>query len=114
MIFLLHLFNQTPSTSQILMNLKLHPFYVVSFLMLVFLVQEIHDWSHLLAVRATCHCWPVRLFGDWLICGTPSAGQHALISVAGPLVNVVLFLTGYSLLNPENSTEENSVGIALV
>jgi hypothetical protein len=96
------------------MNLKVHPVYVLCFLMLVFLVHEIHDWSHVLVVRAACHCWPLRIFDHWEICGTPSAGQHALIAIAGPLINVVLFLTGYSLLNPENTTEEISLGVALV
>ncbi len=67
----------------------------------------------MLAVRVTCHCWPVRTFGNWVLCGSPSAGQQALITVAGPLINVALFLTGWSLLNVENSVEEHSVGVAL-
>lgn len=96
------------------MNLKLHPLYILAFLLLVFLVQEIHDWSHILAVRVTCHCWPGRSFGGWVLCGSPSNGQHALISIAGPLINIVLFWAGWSLLDAENSVEENSVGVALV
>jgi hypothetical protein len=96
------------------MNLKAPPLYILSFLLLVFLVQDLHDWAHILAVRVTCHCWPVRTFGAWVLCGSPSAGQHALISIAGPMINVVLLLTGWSLLNPENSVEEHSLGVALV
>jgi hypothetical protein len=95
------------------MNLKAPPLYILSFLLLVFLVQDVHDWAHVLAVRVTCHCWPVRTFGDWVLCGSPSAGQQALITAAGPLINVALFLTGWSLLGVENSVEEHSVGIAL-
>jgi hypothetical protein len=96
------------------MNLKAPPLYILSFLMLVFLVHECHDWAHILAVRATCHCWPVRTFGDWVLCGSPSSGQHALILFAGPLVNAVLFWAGWSLLDEENSVEEHSLGIAFV
>jgi hypothetical protein len=96
------------------MNLKAPPLYILAFLLLAFLVQEIHDWAHVLAVRVTCHCWPLREFGSWILCGSPSAGQHALISVAGPLIDVVLLLTGWSMLNAENSPEEHSLGIALV
>jgi hypothetical protein len=96
------------------MNLKAPPLYVLSFLLLVFLVQEVHDWSHVLAVRVTCHCWPDRFFGGWVLCGSPSAGQHALISIAGPLIGIVLLLTGWSLLHPDNSVEEHSLGVALV
>ena len=96
------------------MNLKVSPLYILSFLLLVFLVQEVHDWAHVLAVRVTCHCWPVRNFGLWVLCGSPSSGQHALISLAGPLINVVLLLTGWSLLHSDNPVEENSLGVALV
>ncbi|HUB60216.1 MAG TPA: hypothetical protein VL978_05935 [Puia sp.] len=96
------------------MNLKLHPLYILAFLLLVFLVQEVHDWSHVLVVRATCHCWADRSFGGWVLCGTPSNGQHALISIAGPLINIVMFWAGWSLLDAENSAEENSLGVALV
>src|SRR5580692_5853084 len=92
------------------MKLKAPPLYILSFLMLVFLVHEIHDWAHILTVRVTCHCWPV----DWVLCGSPSSGQHTLISFAGPLINVVMFWAGWSLLNPENSVEEHSLGVALV
>ena len=96
------------------MNLKAPPLYILCFLMLVFLVHEIHDWAHVLAVRVTCHCWPVRTFGDWVLCGSPSSGQQALILFAGPLINVVLFWAGWSLLHEDNSSEENSLGVALV
>jgi len=96
------------------MNVKAPPLYILSMLLLVFLVYECHDWAHILAVRVTCHCWPVRTFGDWVICGSPSNGQHALILIAGPVINVVLFWAGWSLLDAENTAEENSVGVALV
>ncbi|HTR31462.1 MAG TPA: hypothetical protein VMH27_19450 [Puia sp.] len=96
------------------MNLKAPPLYILAFLILAFLVQELHDWAHFLMVRVTCHCWPLREFGSWVLCGSPSAGQHALIAVSGPVIDVVLLLAGWSLLNSENSPEEHSLGVALV
>jgi hypothetical protein len=96
------------------MNLKAPPLYVLSFLLLVFLVHECHDWAHILAVRVTCHCWAIRVFGSMELCGTPSPGQHALILFAGPLINVVLLWAGWSLLDEENSVEEHSLGVAFV
>lgn len=96
------------------MNLKLHPLYLIAFLSLVFLVHECHDWVHVLVTRVACHCWPVRTFGSWLICGSPSTGEHALITIAGPLINIILFWAGWSLLDAENSAEEHSLGVALI
>ena len=96
------------------MNLKVSPLYILAFFFLVFLVQEVHDWSHVLAIRALCHCWPLRSFGAWVMCGSPSSGQHAVISAAGPLINIIFLLFGWSLLYSENSVEENSLGVALV
>ncbi|HLI93759.1 MAG TPA: hypothetical protein VKU83_09125 [Puia sp.] len=96
------------------MNLKLSPRYVIAFLILLFLMQQIHDWAHVLAVRVTCHCWASRAFDTWLICGSPSPGQHALIAISGPLINFVLLWLGWALLHPESTVEEDSVGVALV
>jgi hypothetical protein len=96
------------------MNLKVPPLYLLSFLILVFLVHEFHDWAHLLMVRATCHCWGKRMFDAWDFCGSPSAGQHALVSIAGPLVNYVLLWTGWLLLHPDSPPEQTSLGCALV
>jgi hypothetical protein len=96
------------------MNLKVPPLYLLSFLILVFLVHEFHDWAHWLMVRATCHCWGKRIFDGWEICGSPTYSQHALISIAGPCVNYVLLWAGWLLLHPDNSTEQTSLGCALI
>jgi hypothetical protein len=96
------------------MNLKAPPLYLLAFLLLVFLVQQFHDWSHVMAVRVTCHCWAERLFDSWVICGSPSSGQHALISVAGAMINIVLLATGWNLLHADNPVEDHSLGVALL
>jgi hypothetical protein len=101
-------------TFNLFMNVKAPPLYFLSFLILLFLVHELHDWSHWLMVRVTCHCWGMRMFDAWDLCGSPSAGQHALISIAGPLVNYVLLWIGWLLLYPDNTTEQASLGCALV
>ena len=96
------------------MNLKLSPLHILAFLILLFLVQQIHDWAHVATVRVTCHCWAYRVFDDWKICGDPSPGQQALILISGSLINLVLMWVGWAMLHPESPVEDNSVGIALV
>ncbi|HXD79271.1 MAG TPA: hypothetical protein VN616_15745 [Puia sp.] len=96
------------------MNLKLSPLHILAFLILLFLVQQLHDWTHILTVRAICHCWGHRVFEGWTICGSASGGQHALISISGSLINFALLWVGWSLLHPEGTAEENSIGVALV
>lgn len=96
------------------MNLKLSAWHILAFLILLLLVQQLHDWAHVLTVRVTCHCWAARTFDGWQICGYPSPGQHALISISGPLINFALLWIGWALLHPESPVEENSVGVALV
>jgi hypothetical protein len=104
MIFLLHLF----------MKLKVPPLYILSFLFLAFLVHESGDWAHALMVRVTGHCWGRRDFGGWDFCGLITYAQHAFVYIPAPLINALLLWVGWGLLHPENSTEENSIGCALV
>ena len=98
------------------MNLKAPPLYILSFLILVFLVHEFHDWAHTLMATLTCQCWGSRIFDGWDFCTTSlvTSGQRALATLAGPIINYVLLWIGYSELHPENSTEEHSLGVALV
>jgi hypothetical protein len=105
-IFSLHLF----------MKLKVTPLYILSFLFLVFLVHEVHDWAHTLAARISCTCWGSRIFDGWDFCAgcSVSSGERALATIAGPLINYVLLLVGWDKLHPENTVEEKSVGVSLV
>jgi hypothetical protein len=105
-IFSLHLF----------MKLKVTPLYILSFLFLVFLVHEVHDWAHTLVAWLSCSCWGSRVFNGWDFCAgcTVSSGQRALATIAGPLIDYVLLLVGWNNLHAENSVEEKSVGVALV
>jgi hypothetical protein len=105
-IFLLHLF----------MKLKLTPLYILSFLFLLFLVHEIHDWSHALMARAVSPCWGLRIFDGWDFCAgfKVTSGQRALALFAGPIINYILLWVGWGYLDPENPLEEQSLGCSLV
>ena len=98
------------------MNLKLTPLYLLSFLILVFLVHEIHDWTHTLVARVICPCWGMRVFDAWDFCPDcfASSGQRALATLAGPVINFILLWMGWSLLNEDNQPDEQSVGFTLV
>src|SRR3984957_7064153 len=98
------------------MNLKLTPLYLLSFLILIFLVHELHDWAHTLVARAVCPCWGMRVFdgGDFCSVCFASAGERALASVAGPAVNFIFLWIGWSLLNEDNQLDEQSLGCTIV
>jgi hypothetical protein len=98
------------------MNLKLSPLYLLSFLILIFLVHEIHDWAHTLVARIVCPCWGMRVFDGWDFCPDcfASAGEKALALVAGPVINFILLWIGWSLLNEDNQVDEQSLGCTIV
>jgi hypothetical protein len=98
------------------MNLKLSPLYLLSFMILVFLVHELHDWAHTLVARAVCSCWGMRVFDGLAFCPDcfPSAGERALETVAGPVINFILLWIGYSLLNEDSQLREQSLGCTIV
>jgi hypothetical protein len=98
------------------MNLKLSPLYLLSFLILVFLVHELHDWAHTLVARAMCPCWGMRVFDGWDFCPDcfASAGARALATVAGPVITFIFLWIGWSLLNEDNQLDEQSLGCTIV
>ena len=98
------------------MKLKLTPLYILSFLFLLFLVHEVHDWSHALMARVVSPCWGPRIFDGWDFCTgyKVSSGQRALALIAGPLINYLLLWIGYTLLDPERPLNEQSMGCSLV
>jgi hypothetical protein len=105
-IFLVHLF----------MKLKVTPLYILSFLCLVFLVHEVHDWAHALVARLICDCWGSRIFDGWDFCAgcSVSSGEQALPTIAGPIINFVLLWIGWGRLHPDSPAEDKSWGIALI
>jgi hypothetical protein len=98
------------------MKLNLTPLYVISFLCLVFLVHELHDWAHTLMARLISGSWGPRGFDSWGFdpSTTPSNGQQALAILAGPVINLLLLYMGWALMANEDATPEQSVGISLV
>ncbi len=97
------------------MKLKLTPVYVISFLSLVFLVHELHDWAHLIAARLICGCAGARTFDHWTFCGNCDAivELQALALFAGPLVSYATIWTGWWLMDPRSSPKRKSLGFSL-
>lgn len=98
------------------MKLKLTPLYILAFLFLLFLVHEVHDWSHALMARAVSPSWGPRVFNGWDFCPgfKVTSGPRALALIAGPIINYVLLWVGWWHLDQENPLQEQSLGCSLV
>ncbi len=98
------------------MKLKLSPGYVLSFLSLVFLVHELHDWAHVIAARDICGCWGTRAFDYWTYCSHCNAETEyqAMAWFAGPVVTYIVIWIGWWLMNPRSSPKRKSLGFSLL
>ncbi|MDR3713435.1 MAG: hypothetical protein P4L51_11500 [Puia sp.] len=98
------------------MKLKLTPAYVLSFLSLVFLVHELHDWAHVIAARFICGCWGLRTFDYWTFCAHCNTDPEfqALAWFAGPAVSYIVVWTGWWLMDPRSSPKRKSLGFSLL
>src|ERR1700743_2183719 len=106
MKFLLHLF----------MKIKPTPAYIFSFLVLVFLLHELHDWMHVLVARAVCGSWGIRGFDYWEFSPSCTAAPsvQSLAIFAGPLVNYLFLWIGWKKMDRRNSLAAQSLGLSLV
>ena len=98
------------------MKLKATPLYILSFLFLMLLIHEVHDWAHTLVAASVCPCWGKRIFDGWDFCTgcAVTSGMRALATVAGPIINYVLMWVGWRLMDPENPLDRQSWGCSLI
>jgi hypothetical protein len=98
------------------MKLKLSPGYILSFLSLVFLVHELHDWAHVISARVICGCWGIRAFDYWTYCSHCDVEKEiqALAWFAGPVVTYLVIWTGWWLMDPRSSPKRKSLGFSLL
>lgn len=87
--------------------------WVVAFVALLFVHNEIHEIAHTGVGRLICGAWGPRNFNSWrLACSkTP---EIVLAPLAGLLWSYGLMWIGYRLLNPAESPVKRSVGFCLV
>ncbi|HXB43653.1 MAG TPA: hypothetical protein VNV85_06330 [Puia sp.] len=90
--------------------------YLLAFLSLLFLVQELHDWSHVLASEWICGCFGTKTFDSWTVCDNCEAsGKILVLSIlAGPTLTYILVWISWSLMGRGHSAGTKSFGLTLL
>lgn len=96
------------------MKLKLSFLYIVTFLLLVIVMLELHEIVHITTGRIICGCWGARDFNVWQLCSGCDANKWAWVAtIAGPVFSFALMWVGWYLLKAQ-SPAKKAVGFALV
>ncbi len=90
--------------------------FVIAFLSMLFLIQEVHDWAHVITANWLCGCLGTKTFDNWTFCDHCEVSGNVLVLVwlAGPIVNYSLVWLAWSLMRRRNSGGTRSVGFALL
>ena len=90
--------------------------FFVAFLSMLFLIQEVHDWAHVITANWLCGCFGTKTFDNWTFCDHCEVSGNVLVLVwlAGPIVNYSLVWLAWSLMRRRNSGGTRSVGFALL
>jgi len=96
------------------MKLKLSVRYIITFLLLVIVMLEVHEIVHITIGRIICGCWGTRDFNVWQLCSGCDANAWTwLATLAGPLFSFALMWMGWYLLSTR-SQHNKAMGFALV
>jgi hypothetical protein len=97
------------------MKIKLTPAYIFTFLLLTFLLAELHEIAHTAIGRLICGCWGKRDFNEWSLCASCDSNPLGFIStMTGPIFTFAMAYWGASLLNKNNSINKITFGFSLV
>jgi hypothetical protein len=98
------------------MKINFSVYYLIAFLSLLFLIQELHDWAHVLTANWLCGCFGTKTFDSWTFCDHCEVSGNILVLVylAGPAINYGLMWIARSLMSRRNSATTRSVGFSLV
>jgi hypothetical protein len=98
------------------MKIKFSVTYLAGFLSLLFLIQELHDWAHVLAAEWICGCWGTKTFDNWTFCENCEASGSilALAWLAGPALTYILVWISWSLMSRKHSAGTRSFGFSLL
>ncbi|HVM87392.1 MAG TPA: hypothetical protein VMT76_04340 [Puia sp.] len=90
--------------------------FLIAFFSLVFLCQELHDWSHVFVGTWLCGCFGSKGFDSWTLCDhcEVSGNILALVWFAGPAVTVLLAWIARAMMNKRNSGAIRSAGFSLL
>lgn len=98
------------------MKIKFSATYLFSFLILVFVVQELQDWIHVMVGEWICGCWGTKSFNAWTMCehSDVSGNILAFVWLAGPLFIYMLTWVAWNLLESKKSTSSRSIAFSLL
>lgn len=97
------------------MKIKITPAYIFTFLMLTFLLAELHEIAHTAMGRVICGCWGKRDFNEWSLCTTCESNSLGFIStLMGPLFTFTISYWGAGMLKNDNPVEKSTLGFSLI
>jgi hypothetical protein len=98
------------------MKIKFSATYLLAFLSMLFLIQELHDWAHVFASEWICGCFGTKTFDNWTPCDNCEAtGKILVLSIlAGPALTYILVWIAWSLMSRRHSAGTKSFGFTLL
>jgi hypothetical protein len=98
------------------MRIKLTPAFIVSFIALLFVMNEAHEIVHTTVGRLICGCWGQRDFNVWGLCDDCITQHPAALfaTFAGPIFTFIMIWVGASYLKQSKSNQQKSFGYALI
>ena len=92
------------------MKIKFSISFFIAFLSLLFLVQELHDWTHVLTAFWLCGCFGTKAFDSWSLCDHCEVAGNVLVLVylAGPVINYIMIWVARSLMSRKQSATTRS------
>ncbi len=98
------------------MKIKFSVTYLLAFLSMLFLAQELHDWAHVLTSEWVCGCYGTKTFDNWTICENCDASGNILVlsTLAGPALTYSLVWIAWSLMSRHRSAGTKSFGFTLL
>jgi hypothetical protein len=97
------------------MKIKLTARYLIAFLSLLFVINELHSWAHSIVAEWICDCWGTQGFEKWTVCEHCDLAENflGLAWLAGPAINYIIIVVAWALMDRRNSSEKKSIGFAL-
>jgi hypothetical protein len=98
------------------MKIKFSATYLLAFLSMLFLIQELHDWAHVFASEWICGCFGTKTFDNWTSCDNCEAtGKILVLSIlAGPALTYSLVWIAWSLMSRRQPAGTKSFGFTLL
>lgn len=94
--------------------MKMHLRYIIAFLLLMLLIQEAHEITHMLTDGALHGCGGTRYFLFWDLCTTGPTTEVVITALAGPFMNYLFMWMGYSLLSNSATAVQKSWGFTFI